>query len=679
MKQGMYLKLAISNIRKNQKLYIPHILTGIGLIGVFYILLTLTMDEHLSQIKGGNYIPTFMEIGLVVMGILSVILMLYINSFLMKQRKKEFGLYNVLGLEKRHINRILLFETALTAVCAIIAGLIVGMIFYKLCTLLLCRILTIDSIIGFYYIEPKTLAFTALFFIAIYLVTYLFNMVQISRMKAVELLQSANKGEKEPKIKWLLLIIGIATLGSGYFIALTTESPLKALNLFFVAVILVVIGTYCLFITGTIAILKALKRNKKFYYKKNHIISVSGLLYRMKQNSVGLASISILATAVLVMVSITVSMYGSITNTLNYAYPHKLYLSADYTTEKGENAIVSADVLTSLLDNAAEKNGISITYEKAVDYFEGYCFDEGDKFNSNVDANHSLADTSNLVTSVFMDSSDYENATGINLNLKENQIAVFNTTNSKTLKNNLVIDDNSYEIAKSIDEFPLGISLNVINTYGIVLADEAALNSLYDEVKGNYSYVRNTTVIADYEVKDNASDNAEDNFGSWLEGNILDYVEEQNDYDNNGCGYSIDTFTEAKENLYGLYGSLLFLGLLLAIVFLFATTLIIYYKQISEGYEDRVRFQIMKKVGLSNQEVKSAIKSQILLVFFLPLLVAAVHTAVAFPFILKLLQIFAISNGFFLLCTLISFLAFSFIYILIYSLTGKIYYKIVSK
>ena len=296
MKTGFFLKLARSNISKNRRFFLPRILSEAGLLCVFYIVFTLRADERILQLRGGQYIEVFMSIGTAVMMLLSVILLFYINSFLMKQRKREFGVYNILGLEKRHICRVLFHETALSSLASVVLGLAMGTLFYKLCSLLICQLLNAEIILGFYFINARS--------------------VTIARMKPVEMLSSANVGEREPKVKWPLLVLGVLALGGGYYISLTTQNPLKALVLFFVAVILVIIGTYFLFVAGSIFVLKALKKNKRFYYNKKHMPAVSGLLYRMKQNAVGLASIAILATGVLVMISTTVSLYAGAEETV---------------------------------------------------------------------------------------------------------------------------------------------------------------------------------------------------------------------------------------------------------------------------------------------------------------------------------------------------------------------------
>ena len=299
MKTGFFLKLARSNISKNRRFFLPRILSEAGLLCVFYIVFTLRADERILQLRGGQYIEVFMSIGVAVMMLLSVILLFYINSFLMKQRKREFGVYNILGLEKRHICRVLFHETALSSLASVVLGLAMGTLFYKLCSLLICQLLNAEIVLGFYFINARSLALSGAFFLVLDVMAYGVNCVTIARLKPVELLSSANVGEREPKVKWPLLVLGLLALGGGYYISLTTQNPLKALVLFFVAVILVIIGTYFLFVAGSIFVLKALKKNKRFYYNKKHMPAVSGLLYRMKQNAVGLASIAILATGVL--------------------------------------------------------------------------------------------------------------------------------------------------------------------------------------------------------------------------------------------------------------------------------------------------------------------------------------------------------------------------------------------
>ena len=329
MKHGFFSRIAAENIKKNTRLYVPRVLAETGLLGCFFILLTLSMDGRLSEALGGSYLSAFMGFGAIVIGLLSFVLILYNNSFLMKQRKQEYGLYNVLGMEKRHIIRVLFFESFFTSLLSVALGLVFGTLFYKASSLLICRLLHRDIVAGFYYLCAPTVALSAVIFFVLDFFAFLINALAICRMKPVELLRESHTGEKEPKTKWTLLILGVLSLGAGYVIAITTKSPLEALLLFFAAVILVILGTYCLFVTGTTFVLKCLRRNRKYYYSKRHMPAVAGLLFRMKQNAVGLASIAILATGVLVMISTTVSLYSGVEDTLDTNYPQHLCLSAE--------------------------------------------------------------------------------------------------------------------------------------------------------------------------------------------------------------------------------------------------------------------------------------------------------------------------------------------------------------
>ncbi|MBQ5544812.1 MAG: ABC transporter permease, partial [Clostridia bacterium] len=370
MKQGItgfYPRLAWNNLIKNSRFFLPRIATEAGLTACFYILFTLAMDDRMQHVRGGEYLSAFMWMGAAILGLLSAVLMVYINSFLMKQRKREFGVYNVLGMAKRHVGRVLFFENLLSSVLSVIGGLCTGMIFYKLCSLLICRLLQTDAVAGFYYVTPETVIPTALIFLLLDFGIFLLNRVSIALMKPVELLQSRSAGEKEPKIRWVMLGLGVLTLGSGYAIALLTKSPLEALAVFFLAVLLVIAGTYFLFVAGSIFVLKALKKNETFYYRPRNMTAVAGLLYRMKQNAVGLASIAILATGVLVMISTTVTLYAGYEGVLNKNYPQDLYFEAVFSKEDGTSQSLSPEELERMMRGTADKNGVEI---KAIEQNE---------------------------------------------------------------------------------------------------------------------------------------------------------------------------------------------------------------------------------------------------------------------------------------------------------------------
>lgn len=684
MKRGFFIKMALGNVKKNYRFFIPRILAEAGLLACFYIALTLAMDGRLAEVKGGAYIPTFMWIGVAVLAILSTVLMFYTNSFLMKQRKMEFGLYNVLGMEKRHVGRILFHETAVCALISIIGGLGLGMLFYKLCSLLICNLLDAEIVIGFYFITPKTLAPAGAFFAVLDLVTYLVNRIVIHRMKPVDLLKSRSTGEKEPRVKWVMLVAGILSLAGGYVISITTESPLKALTLFFLAVVLVIIGTYFLFVTGSTFVLKALKKNKRYYYNKKHMPAVSGLLYRMKQNAVGLASIAILATGVLVMISTTVSLYSGNQDVLDACYPQDMYISVNYYTEDGTPVPVPTDVISDAVRASSEKYGLSVRDISCDDYLSVSYYVDNQTLYAESETNV-IDPTAGLSNFVFITQKQYEDLTGQSLGLSGNQIAVAPLSlpngDIDRLTGKITVHALEYAIVKELTYFPIRSPLIVypFPAYGIVMADDGALETLYGNQRRAYG--DNASEMASRVNVTYADRKAASDVGNQLTVDISHrieaYIENQPDY-LTGWHSDIDSYWETRESFFGMYGVLLFLGMLLGAVCLFATVLIIYYKQISEGYEDRERFQIMQKIGMSQAEVKKTVNGQVLFVFFLPLLVAGVHLAFASPILLRLLRVLLLSDtGLFILCSCVTYVVFALVYVLIYAGTSKTYYKIV--
>lgn len=689
MKTGFFLKLARSNISKNRRFFLPRILSEAGLLCVFYIVFTLRADERILQLRGGQYIEVFMSIGVVVMMLLSVILLFYINSFLMKQRKREFGVYNILGLEKRHICRVLFHETALSSLASVVLGLAMGTLFYKLCSLLICQLLNAEIVLGFYFINARSLALSGAFFLVLDVMAYGVNCVTIARLKPVELLSSANVGEREPKVKWPLLVLGLLALGGGYYISLTTQNPLKALVLFFVAVILVIIGTYFMFVAGSIFVLKALKKNKRFYYNKKHMPAVSGLLYRMKQNAVGLASIAILATGVLVMISTTVSLYAGAEETVKRNYPQDYYLSARYLQWSDEGRLLHSEdmpreTLLRAVEQGAEKNGLTIKEIALQEYLTVSYIYENDTLTCERVSGNAADNLKGLSVITYITEEMYRSLGGEALNLAKDEIAVcpMDIRQSGFDRPTLTIGEDTYQIKTTIPLFPIssGMEAAATNSYGIVVEDESVLAHIFDQQKAAYG-----EAASDYTRRIAASfagRGANGDVGEKLERDVEEYLKEAAFPQQQEPGESLvitgNTVWGARESVTAMCGALLFLGIILGLVCLFATVLIVYYKQISEGYEDRVRFQIMQKVGMSRREVKSTINSQVLLVFFLPLVVAGMHLAFAFPILEKVLHILLLSStSLFVICSLVTFGVFAAVYTLIYMATARTYYKIV--
>ena len=683
MKKGIYLKLALGNFRKNRRFFVPRILAEAGLLAVFYIIYTLMKDECMMELRGGDYLATMMGIGVAVMTLLSAVLMFYINSFLMKQRKRELGLYNILGMEKRHVTRVLFFENLVSSVLSVVLGLCTGMLFYKVCSLLICSLLESDVILGFHFINAKTILGSAALFVALDVLTYLFNCVSIAKMKPVELLKSRSAGEREPKVKWLMLIAGILCLGGGYTLSILTKNPLQAILLFFVAVLLVILGTYFLFVTGSTFVLKALKKNDKYYYNKRHMPAVSGLLYRMKQNAVGLASIAILATGVLVMISTTFSLYGGMEDALRENYPDQYYIHTYYTMGDETAHYLPFEVVDEQIYEKAEKNGLSVDRLQHIEYLDvTYDFDKTTGTLSTERGIYNISENlAGLADVTYLTEEMYVSLGGERLNLTENEIGMYDLGMKNAMDiPSLSVAGKTFSVKPCENRFPTTPMISLVNCYGVVVSDQSVLDEIYHDQLAAYgenasTYTRVVTVDFKNTVKLNQ-------VGYDMDRDIKDALKAYIKTLHNGAEvahyFSTDSIWAAREAVGGMYASLLFLGLLLGAACLFATALIIYYKQISEGYEDRERFQIMQKIGMSKSEVKKTINGQVLLVFFLPLVVAGVHLCFAFPILVRLLKILMLSKvSVFIVCSVIVYLAFALIYTLIYSVTSKTYYKIV--
>ena len=684
MKRGFYTRIAAENIRKHYRLYIPRILAESGLLGCFYILLTLALDKRLSEALGGSYLPVFMAFGAFVIGLLSFILILYVNSFLMKQRKNEFGMYNVLGMEKRHIIRVLFAESLIASLLSVVLGLLFGTLLYKACSLLICRLLHADIVAGFYYLDAPTLLYPVLIFLALDCLAFLLNSITIRRLKPVELLAASRTGEQEPKVKWLVLILGVLTLGAGYYIALTVKSPLQAIMLFFAAVILVIIGTYCLYITGTTFVLKCLKKNKNYYYNAKHMPAVAGLLFRMKQNAVGLASIAILATGVLVMISTTVSLYSGVQDTLDTNYPQQLYLSA-HEENDGEITHVSFDELSGIVTEAAEALGVGIErIEQTPMLTVSYLLrDNALLTKTEVEGGW---DPEELTCVIFITADTYARLQGQilisaaepKLDLAEDEIAfcrIMSTVrNLGETPEGLRIGGRDYRVREALSYFPVSSpSSTLSDVVGIVVADDAVLEDVYRAQKESYGeFASEFASRIGVCFTDEAAVSA---VGTRFDEAVLDRLRAAHP---GKLSFNLDTRWDTERSVLDMYGTFLFLGILLGFVCLFSTILIIYYKQISEGCEDRPRFQIMEKVGMEARAVRKTIGSQLVLQCYLPLITAAVHTAAAFPILLKLLKILMLTNTrLFVVCTLITLAVFALVYAAVYSLTARTYYKIV--
>lgn len=668
MNSTLYPKLALTNIRKNARTYIPYIITCILTITMYYIMKSLSMNDGLSDVQGGYAVQEMLNFGNYVIAIFACIFLFYTNSFLTKNRKKEFGLFNILGMEKRHLAKVIGYESFFVAIISFAGGLVTGILLDKLMYLVLLKILNAEISLGF-YISKDVILNTLILFGILFFCIFLNSLRMIHLSKPIELLKGGNTGEKEPKAKWILALLGIIALGTGYYIAMTVKNPISALMMFFVAVILVILGTYLLFTAGSIALLKILKANKRYYYKTSHFISVSGMMYRMKQNAVGLANICILATMVLTTVSPTVSMIIGVEDIIMQRYPYQLEFIAYSADKEKYQGIVD------IVNETAEEEGIKITKEIVYSSLEfSALYKGGDEFFfADTDDMGMLDYVYNLN---FISAEDYSNYINKEVTLNDDEV-IFWSNRTEYKNDSFRLFNKTYNIIEHTNNYIEDglMSADICPTFGIVVSDMSIMEEL--QQKQAEVYGGNSSVIVSH-CQINTNGNSEEQIR--LHDKIWDKIEKY--IRNSDTKYSLYTECREKErdSAYGLYGGLFFLGMFLSVLFTIAAVLIIYYKQISEGYDDKKRFEIMQKVGMTEQEVRKSIHSQVLTVFFLPLITAGVHTAFAFPLVKKILAMLQLTNtNLYILCTVASFAIFAVVYGIIYSLTAKIYYKIVQQ
>ncbi len=661
MRRFFYARLAAVGIRKNAKIYLPYILTSIFTVAMFYIMLYLTMNKGLGEMPGASTLQAIMTLGSIVIGIFSIIILLYTNSFLMKRRKKEIGLYNVLGMGKRHIARVMLFETVYTALTALISGLAAGIALSKLMLLLLIRLLAFEVPFGF-EITPMAVIITLVFFAGIFFITLLLNLGRVHLAKPIELLYGGNVGEKEPKTKWLLAIVGFIGLAAAYIIANTVADPVAALGWFFIAVILVIGSTYCLFIAGSIALLKILRSNKNYYYRTRHFTAVSGMIYRMKQNAAGLAGICILATMVLVMISTTVSLYAGFEEILRYRFPRNIEVKTTDVSREQSDALRSAADAYITDSGIAAKGTISFMYARRSLHLDGTQL-RTDALNGG-----------NTIV-YFIPLEDYNRIQNTGETLLPDEL-LFYSPDMTYKSSGLSVGDIEFSVKSVVYDFEIADSRmdKTDDIIYLVLADEDAVIKTFSALSGdNYEW---PGFYYYYGFDLSGAADARQSFASWELGAALPVLTGDNGKE---MPVYVSSAAESRGDFLSIYGGLFFLGLFLGALFIMATVIIMYYKQITEGYDDKNRFEIMQKVGLSRAEIRATIRSQVLTVFFLPLIAAGIHIIAAFKMITKILYLLNLTNvPLFAWCTLATFGCFAVVYAAVYTLTARTYYTIVS-
>ena len=651
-----YPRLALNNLRKNKDTYCPYMLTSIVCIATYYIMQSIAMNQGLLQISGGAVAVSIFFLGTIVIAIFCIGLLFYTNSFLIKRRKKELGLYCVLGLEKRHVAMVLFFETLFSALFCLILGLVFGILFSKALFLALLYVLNFSTPIAFSISIPSLIT-TVVLFCILYMLLFVYNATHVQRARPVELLRSAQTGEREPRASWLLTLLGIVCLGGGYFIAVTVGDPLNALLLFFVAVLLVIAGTFCLFTSGSIALLKLLRKNKRYYYQPRHFISVSGLMYRMKQNAAGLASICILSTMVLVTISTTVCLYMGRDNMLASFAPASI--NGEVTVTEGAER--TPQQLSAEIDAAMKQDDIlpQVVEERYIWRSEEfYALRQGNQISA---APNNSPQKPSLVSLIPLE--DYNFMTGQSLFLDGSEALLF-TNDAFFSGNTSQFGNETLHITQMLEEFGpyrRDTLTDVQTVYFFVVADASRMAQLASAAGASGEPIL-------YVFLNMAEDSA-------LQDSVMQALV---DHTPPETLYNLSSRTSITEEWNSLYGSFLFLGLFLGSLFLMATVLIIYYKQISEGFDDHDRFSILQKVGMSRKEVRATINKQILLVFFLPLAMAFVHMVFAYNVICNILVIFGMTNRMlFLSCCLTTFLVFALLYLVVYRLTAHTYYRLV--
>lgn len=672
MKISLYPKLAWEGIRKNKKLYVPYILTGSVMVMMYYILSYLIESPALSQMAGGSILSMMLPLGCIVIAVFSLLFLFYTNSFLIRQRYREFGLYNILGMDKRNIRKIMVWESLFVGVISMVSGLLVGIALSKAAELVLLNILRMEITYDI-YIGTVSIRQSLLIFGAIYLVLLMNSLRKVSHSRPLELMQSNKVGERIPKRNWIFAVTGVVLLGTAYYLAVSIEEPLAAFTVFFGAVILVIIGTYLLFMAGSVAFCKLLQKNKRYYYKPNHFVSVSSMVYRMRRNGAGLASICILLTMVLVMISATASLYFGAEDALNNRYPNGVNVSVIFDELDGisdENIENLQGKMKAYCGEATDLTGVRSCGTSGLITEEGIIAE----MNSSVNIGFDTYDNLGYLSIISLE--DYNLVMGEHKTLADDECLLYCDRLKYTWDTFAIEGANTYTVKERLTEFATdGDSEALIApTVYLVVND---LDTFIEPVKDVKNSMNDSILVYEWRFGfDMDSSEKEIKAASEIREVLKNlYLEEKNSI----SSFSAESRDAQREGFMELYGSLFFLGIMLSIVFLFAAILIIYYKQISEGYEDQSRFEIMQKVGMTKRDIRKSINSQMLTVFFMPLIFAGIHLGFAFPFIWKMLMLFGLNNMLFIIMVIvICFVIFGLFYMLVYRITSNSYYAIVS-
>ena len=681
MRAGLYPKLAWDGIRKNKRFYLPYILTCFGMVMMFYIIHYLAAMPTLKDMPGGRTMEMVLGFGFWIVALFAAIFLFYSNSFLMRRRQKEFGLYNMLGMGKGHLNIVLFWENLVLFVISMAGGLLSGMLLSKMAELCLTTVLNGEPDYAL-YINWDAFVDTWIIFIPVFALIFIKNLINIRKSSAVALLKSENVGEKPPKANYLFGIAGIAILAVAYYIAVTIENPLIAMAWFFVAVCLVIVGTYLLFISGSVMLCKLLQKNKRYYYQKNHFVSVSSMTYRMKRNGAGLASICILSTMVLVMMMGAGSLYFGKEDSLNTRYPTDINASVDFLTEGNEHLYTPEkdSAFLSRVDKVLEEYGVEPKdAQQVLSTTVTGMLKDGELILDPNTVNTADTQTMDYVTQIILiPLSSYNRSFNAQETLGKNEVII--QCVRRTYEDNTITlnDGTVWSVKEQIEDVISSgdAAMSMIPSVFIITDDIESAFKTFNAELGEISEEYMCRLELSYAFNADISNNEKIELGAAIE-------EAERDMQISGDGdfysYSVECKEKERADYYGLFGGIFFLGIFLSIIFLAATVLIIYYKQVTEGYEDEARFGIMRKVGMTTRDIRKSINSQMLTVFFLPLITAALHVGFAFPIVQKLLVMFNLRNTMLsILITGIAIVVFGIFYAIVYRITSNAYYTIVS-
>lgn len=676
---ALYPRLALTGIRKNRKLYLPYLGTCTGAVSMYYIIHSLSFSPSLHQMKGGGVMEAILGFGVMVIAVFSLLFLLYTNSFLIRRRNKEFGLYHILGMGKSAIARILAWETLFVAAFSLAAGLGFGILLSKLAELLLLKFVrgALDYRIT---LSWNCISDALGMFGLIFLLLLLKSLWTVYRSDPLALLKSENLGEKPPRSKALLTVLGLIMLAVAYYFAVTIENPSLAVGVFFLLVLLVIAATYLLFISGSVTVCRKLQKNPRYYYQKEHFVSVSNMAFRMKRNGAGLASICILSTMVLVMLSSTSSLYMGAEDTLQKRYIRgsEIDLSVDNVSEFDDEHL---DRVRSGYDAVFSKYALEPQNLLDFRYCRSTALQTGDSFEPGLTSAlmEKVAKTdgtyeNDLRFLFFLTAEDYSAISGISVSAAPGEV-LLGCSGCAFPSDRLTIGSLDFTVAG--DRLSVHEILNPENypfpSILVVISDWEQIFPLLEleQEPGKALFALQWCYAYDLGCDDNLQWTIQDELADSL--NRVDYLA------NKARSWREVSRSEQRQNFYMIYGSLFFIGILLSIVFIFATALIVYYKQVCEGYEDQARFSILQKVGMTRADIRKSVNSQVLTVFFTPLLAAGMHTAFAFPMIWKMLQLFDMRNlTLIILTTIGSFVLFGVFYVIIYWFTAGSYYSIVS-